>query len=515
MKRIFITTLLAATAIAGASLAGDEVRRGRTEDGGRPVGDDESSRTAGPRGGVLLDDFHLIQKLARFDRERIPERVVHARGVGALGTFESYGDFSKLTRAKLLSEKGKKTPAFVRFSTVIHPGGSPEQLRDPRGFAVKLYTEEGNWDLVGNNLPVFFIRDAVQFPDMVHSLKPSPITNQQDPNRFFDFFAHHPESTQMLTFVYSDQGTPASLRKMDGFGVHAFKFVDAAGAVSYVKLSWRSLQGHARYTAQQAAQASAVNHSGLTEDLYEAIRAGDFPSWELTVQVLAPGALDGFDFDPLDATKTWTGVPETKLGKLTLDRVPPNFFEWSEQAAFSPGMLVPGIEASEDRLLQGRIFSYADTQRYRVGVNYLMLPVNRPLAPVHNGNQAGAMSFGATTSDVNYAPSVTTGPVAGDEAYEPSRAPLSGAVQQRPIEKRLDFKQAGELYASFTAQERANLVSNLAGDLGKVKDRRVLVTMISHFLQAHVEYGTRLAEALQVDQKEVQAAVATPLLGRK
>jgi len=478
-----------------------------TEDGGQPVGNNQNSRTAGDKGSVLLDNFHLLQKLSRFDRERIPERVVHARGVGVHGEFVAYDDFSKHTKAKLLSGKDKKTPVFLRFSTVIHPGGSPEQLRDPRGFAVKFYTDEGNWDLVGNNLPVFFIRDAMKFPDMVHSLKPSPITNQQDPNRFFDFFSHIPESTHMLTFLYSDQGTPASLRQMDGFGVHAFKFVNAKNEVTYVKFNWRSQQGLKTYSAEEAAAASAKNHSGLTEDLYENIKAGKFPSWELCVQMIKPDEFEKFEFDPLDATKIWTGVPEVKVGKMTLNKVPDNFFQFTEQAAFSPGMIVPGIEPSEDRLLQGRLFSYADTQRYRVGVNYLMLPVNRPYASVDNNNQDGKMNFGNTTSDVNYEPSRATGGRRDNEEKEYSQSPLSGTVTQRPIAKTLNFKQAGELYESFIEKDRANLISNLAGDLGKVKDKAVKTTMVAHFYQANVEYGTRLAKAVDVSLDEVQKLI--------
>jgi catalase len=478
-----------------------------TEDGGAPVGDNQNSRTAGAAGPVTLDNFHLIQKLARFDRERIPERVVHARGVGAHGEFVSYGDQSKFTKAKLFSARDKKTPVFLRFSTVIHPGGSPEQLRDPRGFAVKFYTEEGNWDLVGNNLPVFFIRDAMKFPDMVHSLKPSPVTNQQDPNRFFDFFSHIPESTHMLTFVYSDQGTPANLRQMDGFGVHSFKWVNADGQVTYVKFNWRSLQGHQRYTAGEAATASAKNHSGHTEDLYENIKKGTFPSWELGVQMIKPEDLDKFEFNPLDATKVWTGVEEIKVGKMTLNRVPDNFFQFTEQVAFAPGMIVPGIEPSEDRLLQGRLFSYADTQRYRVGTNYLMLPVNRPYATVDNNSQDGSMNFGTTAGDVNYEPSATTGGKRDTADARYSGLPLSGKVVQQPIEKTLNVKQAGELFRSFTAQEQANLISNLAGDLGKVKNEKVKLTMVSHFYQANADYGSRLAKAVGVDIEEAKKLV--------
>ncbi|VTS07476.1 catalase [Tuwongella immobilis] len=478
-----------------------------TEDGGQPVGNNQHSRTAGERGPVLLDNFHLIQKLARFDRERIPERVVHARGVGAHGEFVSYGNFSEFTKAKLLSEKGKKTAAFVRFSTVIHPNGSPEQLRDPRGFAVKLYTEEGNWDIVGNNLPVFFIRDAMKFPDMVHSLKPSPVTNQQDPNRFFDFFSHVPEATHMLTFVFSDQGTPKNLRQMDGFGVHAFKWVNAQGDVHYVKFTWHSLQGHATDTAAEAATASAANHSGHSADLYDAIRKGEFPSWELRVQLLKPSDLEKFEFDPLDATKVWPNVPEIKVGKLTLNRVPDNFFQFTEQAAFSPGMVVPGVEPSEDRLLQGRLFSYADTQRYRMGANYLMLPVNRPYAAVHSNNQDGSMNFGQTASDVNYEPSRTNGSRRDDAEAEYSKAPLTGGIQQQRIRKTDNFRQAGDRLRAMSKSEHANFLANLAGDLGKVRDVQTRIIMVSYFFQADPATGEALAKAVDVSMEAVHAAV--------
>ena len=486
-----------------------------TQDGGQPVGNNQNSRTAGPNGPVVLDNFHLLQKLARFDRERIPERVVHARGVGAHGEFVSYGDHSEHTKAKLFSAKDVKTPVFLRFSTVIHPGGSPEQLRDPRGFAVKFYTSEGNWDLVGNNLPVFFIRDAMKFPDMVHSFKPSPITNQQDPNRFFDFFSHQPESTHMFTFVYSDQGTPASLRQMDGFGVHAFKWVNAKGDVTYVKFNWRSMQGLKTYSSEEAAAASAKNHSGLTEDLYENIAAGKFPSWELGVQMLAPADLGKFDFDPLDDTKIWPGIPEVKVGKMTLNKVPDNFFQFTEQAAFAPGMMVPGIEASEDRMLQGRLFSYADTQRYRVGTNYLMLPVNRPLAEVSNNSQGGQGNFGHTKSDVNYEPSVTTGGRRDNSAYELAKTPLTGTLQEKPIDKQQNFKQAGELYQSYTAEQKDHLVKNLADDLGKVKNLAVKTKIVSHFYQADPDLGTKLAKAVDVDVASVQTLIKSEAVSVK
>ncbi|MBJ6762740.1 catalase [Myxococcaceae bacterium JPH2] len=480
-----------------------------TTDSGAPAGTNQSSKTAGPRGGVLLEDFHLIEKLARFDRERIPERVVHARGVGAHGTFESYGDFSQLTRASLFSAKGKKTPMFVRFSTVIHPTGSPETLRDPRGFALKFYTDEGNWDLVGNNLPVFFIRDAIKFPDMVHSLKPSPVTNRQDPNRFFDFFSHVPESTHMLTQVYSDLGIPANYRQMNGHGVHAFKFVNAKGEVRYVKFNWKSQQGVRSLTAEDAARVASQDFQHATQDLYTSVQQGKFPVWELSAQVLDPKDLDAFTFDPLDATKVWpeAKVPSVKLGKFTLNAMPDNFFEETEQAAFSPGVVPPGIEPSEDRLLQGRLFAYADTQRYRIGANYLSLPINRAQAPVHNNNQGGALNAGHTKSDVNYEPSITR-ETADAPAYLLSDAPLTGSTQQRPIDKADNFSQAGDFYAALSAPEKERLVKNLAADLGQVRDAKVKARMVGFFYSANADYGTRLAKAVGVTLDDARATLA-------
>jgi catalase len=336
--------LLSVAALFGLSTMA--LAEGLTRDNGAPVGDNQNSQTAGPGGPVLLQDVQLIQKLQRFDRERVPERVVHARGTGAHGEFVATADISEVTRAKVFTP-GTKTPVFVRFSTVVHGNHSPETLRDPRGFATKFYTSEGNWDLVGNNLPVFFIRDAIKFPDMVHSLKPSPDTNLQDPNRFFDFFSHVPEATHMLTRVYSDYGTPASYRTMDGDSVHAYKFVNAQGRITYVKFHWKSLQGEKNLTAQEASAVQGRSFNHATEDLIDAINKGNHPKWDLYVQLLKPEQLDTFNFNPLDATKVWPGVPEVKVGTMTLNRNPANVFQETEQAAFAPGNLVPGIEPYE------------------------------------------------------------------------------------------------------------------------------------------------------------------------
>ncbi|MDM5179913.1 catalase [Massilia sp. DJPM01] len=465
-----------------------------TRDNGAPLGDNQNSQTAGQNGPTLLQDVHLLQKLQRFDRERIPERVVHARGTGAHGVFVASSDVSALTRAKVFA-KGTETPVFVRFSTVIHGNHSPETLRDPRGFATKFYTGEGNWDLVGNNLPIFFIRDAVKFPDMVHSLKPAPETNVQDPNRFFDFFSHQPESTHMLTQVYSDLGTPKGYRFMDGNGVHAYKFVNAAGTVNYVKFHWKSLQGIQSLTGPEASAVQGKDFNHATNDLVDAIKRKQFPRWELYVQVLKPAELGKFDFDALDATKIWPGVPETKLGTMTLNRNPANIFQETEQSAFAPSNLVPGIEPSEDKLLQGRVFSYADTQMYRLGPNALQLPINQPRVAAVNHHQDGAMNTGKRTGNVNYEPSRQS-PLAVNPDFKPSQLPLSGSTVQQRIAKPQNFRQAGEFYRSLPAQQQKNLVANLAGDLGQVKDEEVRYRMLSYFYKADAVYGTALAAAL-------------------
>ncbi len=479
-----------------------------TKDNGAPVGDNQNSITAGPNGSTLLQDVHLIQKLQRFARERIPERVVHARGTGAHGEFVVSQAIPDLTIASLFAQAGKKTPIFVRFSTVIHGNHSPETLRDPRGFATKFYTDQGNWDLVGNNLPVFFIRDAIKFPDMVHSLKPSPVDNLQDPNRVFDFMSQDPASTHMLTQVYSDLGTPASYREMDGFGVHAFKFINAKGETTYVKFQWKSQQGIKSLNADQVAKVQSMDFNHLTRDLYKEINAGNFPKWDLYVQTLKPEQLDDFSFNPLDATKVWPGVAETKVGTMTLNRMPDNFFQETEQAAFAPANLVPGIEPSEDRLLQGRVFSYSDTQMYRLGANHQQLPINRPLVAVNSNNQDGAMNYGNTKSNVNYEPT-SIEPKPALAAARAVATPLSGTVQQQIIAKTDNFSQAGDFYRQLDKTAQQNLVRNLAGDLGAVRDSNTKHKMLAHFYKADVNYGTALTKAVKGDIKTVKALAAT------
>ncbi|MCL1123972.1 catalase [Shewanella surugensis] len=474
-----------------------------TRDNGAPIGDNQNSMTAGSQGPVLLQDVHLIQKLQRFARERIPERVVHARGTGAYGEFVSDSNFSELTLSSPFSQAGKVTPVFVRFSTVIHSKGSPETLRDPRGFATKFYTDEGNWDLVGNNLPVFFIRDAIKFPDMVHSLKPSPITNIQDPNRFFDFFSNEPGSTHMLTWLYTNLGTPASYRKMNGWGVHAYKWVNKQKDVKYVKFNWKSQQGVKGLTAEEASQIQGKNFNHLTDDLYSEISKKNYPKWDLYIKIMKPEDLNNFDYNPLDATKMWLDIPEVKVGTMTLNRVPDNFFQETEQAAFAPSNLIPGIEPSEDRLLQGRIFSYADTQLYRLGANLSQLPINRAKVTIANYDQDGQSDNGNTQSDINYQPSQQV-PLAGNPQYKNTNTQLNGTVQQLPIKKEDNFSQAGVLYRSLTKQDKKDLISNLAGDLGQVANQKVKYTMLSYFYLADNQFGQRLTKAVNADLSKVK-----------
>ncbi len=474
-------------------------------DNGAAVGDNQNSQTAGATGPVLLQDVQLIQKLQRFDRERIPERVVHARGTGAHGTFTTTNDLSDLSKAKVFAA-GESTPVFVRFSAVVHGNHSPETLRDPRGFATKFYTADGNWDLVGNNFPTFFIRDAIKFPDMVHAFKPDPRTNLDDDSRRFDFFSHVPEATQTLTELYSNSGTPASYREMDGNGVHAYKLVNAKGDVHYVKFHWKSLQGIKNLTPKEVSLTQGKDYSYLTTDLVMNINKGNFPKWDLYVQVLNPKDLSKFDFDPLDATKTWPGIPERKVGQMILNRNPANVFQETEQVAMAPANLVPGIEPSEDRLLQGRIFSYADTQMYRLGANALQLPINAPKVALNNVNQDGAMNHGASNSGVNYQPSRLQ-PREEAQSARYSQLALSGNTQQTNITREQNFKQAGDLYRSYSKEERQDLIHSFGGSLASADDESKHI-ILSFLYKADPEYGTGVAQVAKGDLSRVKAMAA-------
>lgn len=415
---------------------------------------------------MLLEDYHLIEKLAQFDRERIPERVVHARGAVAKGYFEVTADITHLTCADLFRSVGAQTPVLTRFSTVIHSRGSSETLRDPRGFAVKFYTREGNWDLVGNNMPVFFIRDGMKFPDMVHAFKPNPKNNQQEPWRFLDFLSHHPESCHMMTFLFHDVGIPKSYRQMPGFGVHTFIMINKSGKETYVKFHWIPKAGTHNLLDDEAVLVGGANDSCHTKDLYDHIAAGGTAEWTLAIQAMEISDENNYEFDPLDVTKIWPEdqFPLHHVGKMVLNQNPSNFFLENEQVAFSPGVLVPGIAVSDDKLLQARIFSYSDTQRYRLGANYLQLPVNAPKCPFHNNHHEGAMNNQMRDEEVNYFPSLND-PVRHSEKYPTSRRVIHGVRSKVVIEKENNFAQAGARFRSWPRDEQDRFIARFADAL--------------------------------------------------
>ncbi len=471
-----------------------------TTNQGVPISDNQNSLTAGERGPVLLQDVHLLEKLAHFDRERIPERVVHAKGAGAHGYFQVYKSMAKYTCAKFLQDPKKKTPVLVRFSTVVGARGSADTLRDPRGFAVKFYTEDGNYDLVGNNLPVFFIRDAIKFPDMVHSFKPAPNTNIPDDNRFWDFISLTPESTHMITWLFSDRGTVKSYRKMEGFGVNTYKWVNSEGKAVYVKYHWKPKAGIETIDRHEAARLAGEDPDVATRDLYETIASGKIVEYELYVQIMEIADELKQSFDPLDVTKTW---PEDKfplipVGKMVLDRNPENFFVEIEQAAFCPSAIVSGVDFSADKLLQGRLFSYADTQRHRLGANYLQLPVNRPQVPVNNNQRDGAMQYGPYGGGtVNYEPNSLAGGMPKEAQAAPTEVfTITGKAMRKKISLTNDFQQAGERYHSLSKIDQDHLIDNIVDSLGKT-DKPIQLRMISNLEKADSELGKRVKKGLK------------------
>ncbi|GAB2533147.1 catalase [Spirosoma aerophilum] len=475
---------------------------------GHPLNNNQNIRTVGNRGPATLENYAFLEKISHFDRERIPERVVHARGAGAHGVFEAYGTVgnepvSKYTRAKLFQEKGKQTPVFVRFSSVIHGGHSPETLRDPRGFAVKFYTEDGNWDLVGNNLKVFFIRDAMKFPDMVHALKPDPITNRQDGGRIFDFMSNTPESVHMITFLFSPWGIPANYRQMQGSGVNTYKWVNDKGEAVLVKYHWEPKQGIKNLTQPEAEQIQAKNFNHATQDLYDAIEAGNFPQWELLVQIMSDDEHSELDFDPLDDTKLWPQdqFPWLPVGMMTLNKNPENYFHEVEQVAFGTGVLVDGLDFSDDKMLQGRTFSYSDTQRYRVGTNYLQLPINAPKKHVATNQRDGQMQYRVDTAPgqnkhVNYEPSSMNGLKEAPRTYPDNQPYIAGNLMRQPIDRTNNFQQAGERYRTFEDWERDDLINNLVDALSGAQ-QNVQDKMIELFSQCDEDYGRRVREGLK------------------
>ncbi|WP_404841534.1 catalase KatA [Bacillus velezensis] len=465
---------------------------------GAPVGDNQNSMTAGDRGPALIQDVHLLEKLAHFNRERVPERVVHAKGAGAHGYFEVTNDVTKYTKAAFLSEVGKRTPLFIRFSTVAGELGSSDTVRDPRGFAVKFYTEEGNYDIVGNNTPVFFIRDAIKFPDFIHTQKRDPRTHLKNPTAVWDFWSLSPESLHQVTILMSDRGIPATLRHMHGFGSHTFKWTNDKGEGVWIKYHFKTEQGVKNLDVNTAAKIAGENPDYHTEDLFNAIENGDFPAWKLYVQIMPLEDANTYRFDPFDVTKVWSqkDYPLIEVGRMVLNRNPENYFAEVEQATFSPGTLVPGVDVSPDKMLQGRLFAYHDAHRYRVGANHQALPINRSRNEVKNYQRDGQMRFDDNGGrSVYYEPNSFGGPKESPEDKQ-AAYPVSGFADSVSYNHHDHYTQAGDLYRLMSEEERARLVANIVSAMKPVEKEEIKLRQIGHFYKADPEYGRRVAEGL-------------------
>jgi catalase len=476
---------------------------------GMPVSDDQNSLRGGDRGPLLVEDQHFREKIFHFDHERIPERVVHARGFGAHGYFENYEPQTKLTRADLFQRAGERTPAFVRFSTVAGSKGSFDLARDVRGFAVKLYTQEGNWDLVGNNIPVFFIQDPIKFPDIVHAVKPEPDRGfpqaQSAHDNFWDFVSLMPESTHMLLWVMSDRAIPRSFRFMEGFGVHTFRFVNARGRSTFVKFHWKPQQGMQSVLWDEAVKINGADPDFHRRDLWDAITMGDPPSWELCVQTFDDAFADRFDFDVLDPTKLIPEevLPVKPLGRLVLDRVVDNFFAETEQAAFCTQNIVPGIDFTNDPLLQGRNFSYLDTQLKRLGSpNFTHIPVNAPKCPMAHFQQDGHMAMSNPVGRINYEPNSATGAERGPRE-DPTRGFTSFPAEDTGPKRRLrpesfadHYSQASQFYRSQTPIEQQHIADAFTFELSKVEDPAIRERMVGNLRNVDADLAAGIAGAL-------------------
>jgi catalase len=518
----------AASAMRGAGgethqLAGGDIQVLTTQQG-IPVSDDQNSLKIGARGPVLLDDFHLREKIFHFDHERIPERVVHARGFGAHGYFETTDTLAGITRADLFQRKGERVPVFVRFSTVAGNQGSPDLARDVRGFAVKFYTKEGNWDLVGNNIPVFFIQDAIKFPDLIHAAKQEPDRGfpqaQTAHDNFWDFIALSPESMHMIMWIMSDRTLPRSLRFMEGFGVHTFRFVTAEGKSTYVKFHWKPKQGLQSVVWNEAVKINGADPDFHRRDMWASIQAGDFPEWELGVQLFDDAFAESFEFDVLDATKLIPEevVPVRIVGRMVLDRVVDNFFAETEQVAFCTQNVVPGIDFTNDPLLQGRNFSYLDTQVKRLGgPNFTHIPINAPKIPVQNFQQDGHMAMRNPVGRANYEPNswgVAGGPrESRQHGYRSMEVMESGPkLRARPELFGDHYSQAKQFYASQTDVEQTHIKDALVFELSKVETPAIRSHMVSHLMNIDSGLAEKVADGLGLAEMPNAAESARPVL---
>ena len=490
---------------------------------GIPVADDQNSLKAGARGPTLLEDFHFREKMFHFDHERIPERVVHARGYGAHGYFENYGPLGDLTRADLFQKAGTKTPVFARFSTVAGSKGSPDLARDVRGFAVKFYTQEGNWDLVGNDIPVFFIQDAMKFPDIIHSVKPEPDRGfpqaQSAHDNFWDFISLTPESMHMIMWVMSDRGLPRSFRFMEGFGVHTFRLVNAEGKSHFVKFHWKPVGGLQSVVWNEAVKINGADPDFHRRDLWAAIESGDFPEWELGFQVFDEAFAAKFDFDVLDATKLIPEeiLPVRRVGKMVLNRRVDNFFAETEQVAFCTQNVVPGIDFSDDPLLQGRNFSYLDTQLKRLGgPNFTHIPINAPRCPVMHFQQDGHMAMHNPKGRVNYEPNSWGGAAGGprespQHGYQTYPEPVAGPkVRARPESFADHYSQARQFYISQTPIEQQHIAHAITFELSKVETPAIRTRIVAHLRNIHADLADGVAKGLRLKEMPAPASALVP-----
>ncbi len=472
-----------------------------TTTAGAPVADNQNSLTAGPRGPVLLQDYQLIEKLAHQNRERIPERVVHAKGWGAYGTFTVTKDITRYTRAAMFSAAGKRTDLFIRFSTVAGELGAADAERDVRGFAVKFYTEEGNWDLVGNNTPVFFIRDPLKFPDFIRTQKRHPRTNLRSATAMWDFWSLSPESLHQITILFSDRGIPLSPRFMNGYGSHTFSFWNRDGERFWVKFHFKTQQGHKFLTNEEAAQVIARSRESYQEDLYSSIERGEYPRWTLYVQIMPETDAEKTPYNPFDLTKVWphADYPLQEVGVMELNRNPENYFAEVEQAAFSPSNVVPGIGFSPDKMLQARIFAYADAHRYRLGTHYEALPVNAPRCPVHHYHKDGAMRFFRNDTgnpDAYYEPNSFGGPVEDPSVAEPPLRISGDAGRYDHRKGNDDFSQPRALFRLFDEGQKKRLFANIAAAMQGAPEL-IVERQLALFDQVDPAYGAGVRAALK------------------
>ncbi len=476
-----------------------------TTSAGNPITDNQNSLSAGARGPLLLQDYQLIEKLAHQNRERIPERVVHAKGWGAFGTFTVTHDITQYTRANVFSKIGKKTEMLARFSTVAGEMGAADAERDVRGFALKFYTDEGNWDLVGNNTPIFFVRDPYKFPDFIHTQKRHPRTNLRSTTAMWDFWSLSPESLHQVTILMSDRGIPTGPQYMNGYGSHTYSFWNDAGERYWIKFHFKTQQGHRHYTNEEAEQIIGQSRETYQESLFGDIEKGTFPKWTVYVQIMPELDAEKTPYNPFDLTKVWPhgDYPLIQVGEMELNRNADNYFTEIEMAAFSPSNIVPGIGFSPDKMLQARVFSYADAHRYRLGTHYEALPVNRPKSPANHYHKDGAMRFfenGTHNPDAYYEPNTMNGPAENASYAEPPLRISGDADRYNHRDGNDDYTQAGNLYRLFDNDQQDRLHKTIAGAMANIPNE-IAIRQLNHFHKADPRYASGIADIMGISFK--------------